>query len=370
MSGYLTQLQTLARLELPTEGLADLQAALLDVDDWDAFLRQAELYGVANLLLKHARAHQLPIPQKSVLALKALALRHRSAADARYQVIQELSQALQEHHIPMVALKGLALAPMIYPADELRPMRDMDVLVPRDKEQEVARIVRNLGFELPEDQPTKFMRDTHQLPNATKKVNGFTISLEIHHDALSRDAPGSFFYEDVATELQTIRWRELALLTLGHEQMLHQVCRHLEALHPGGILKLINVMDVVLYCERFIAQIDWQRVKTQYPHVLNTLRCLHQITPLSVGLQTKVGGVSATQNRDKGEIMLPLTMIFRRENSLKKKLNLLFAPSDWWLHLYYNVNPIKSLLPVKLVKHPVTILTWLAKRLYSRLLGG
>ncbi|MEM7358855.1 MAG: nucleotidyltransferase family protein [Pseudomonadota bacterium] len=363
-------MQLLTRLTASPQTLDALNASLAEVDDWAAFLRQAELYGVSNQLLRQVRSNELAIPQEAVLSLKALALRHRSAADARYQVIEKLSLVLQQRNIPVVALKGLALAPMIYSADELRPMRDMDVLVPREREAEVATIVRELGFELPETQPTRYMRDTHQLPNATKQVNGFTISLEVHHDALSRDAPGSFFYEEVAPELQAFRWRELELLTLGHEHMLHQLCRHLEALHPGGVLKLINVMDVVLYSEQYIEQIDWQRVKANYSHVLNTLKCLHQIMPLSGPLQARVGGVSTTQNANVGEIMLPLTIIFHKQNSLKKKLNLLFAPSDWWLHLYYNVNPTKSLLLVKLVKHPVTIISWLAKRLYSRLLGG
>jgi hypothetical protein len=49
---------------------------------------------------------------------------------------------------------------------------------------------------------------------------------------------------------------------------------------------------------------------------------------------------------------------------------LLFSPSDWWLHLYYNVDPSNSLLIVKTIRHPATILAWLGQRLSSRLLGG
>ena len=126
---------------------------------------------------------------------------------------------------------------MVYPSEELRPMRDLDVLVPLGKEQQAAKAIRAMGFDLPDFQPTKFMRNSHQLPNATKTVNGFNISLEIHHDALSRDVPESLVYEDVADNLQTIKWRELEIVTLDHEFMLHQVCRHLEGTHSGALLK-------------------------------------------------------------------------------------------------------------------------------------
>ena len=37
---------------------------------------------------------------------------------------------------------------------------------------------------------------------------------------------------------------------------------------------------------------------------------------------------------------------------LAERLQLLFRPSDWWLHLYYGVDPDKSLFWVKLPQWP------------------
>jgi len=71
-----------------------------------------------------------------------------------------------------------------------------------------------------------------------------------------------------------------------------------------------------------------------------------------------------------GEIMNPLTTIFTKRNSFKKKLNMLFLPSDWWLHLFYNTPLNRSLAPTKFVRHPITVAKWFIVRLYSRLLGG
>jgi len=201
---------------LDENGAHELASLLQQVTDWPALIRQAELYGVANLLFKHINDAQLSIDNDAKMSLQALSIRHKKVADVRYQVISEIHELFAQHEVPLVALKGLALAPMIYPEERFRPMRDMDILVPQDQEQLAADLLRKLGFNLPEQQSNKYLRGSHQLPNATKKVDGFTISIEVHHDCLSRDVVGHLRYQDVAANLQTVRWRDLDLQTLGH----------------------------------------------------------------------------------------------------------------------------------------------------------
>lgn len=358
------------RFSMDDKGALELEDMLKQVKNWRSLIRAAELYGVANLLLKHITDNQLSIDNEAKISLQALSVRHRKSADVRYQVISDICTLFAEHKIPLVALKGLALAPMIYPEERFRPMRDMDILVPQNKEQEAAELLRKIGFNLPEQQSSKYLRGSHQLPNATKKVEGFTISVEVHHDCFSRDVVGHLRYQDVAPHLQVIKWRNLELQTLGHTQMLHHISRHLEGLHPGAVLKLINVLDVIAYCEAYINEIDWAEIHLHYLHVINTLHCIHLISPLSDKLQEKVGNLPITKPQGVGEIMLPLTRIINKRNSIKKQCNLLFKPSDWWLHLYYNIHPDKALWLTKIGRHPMRVITWFWQRLYSRIRGG
>lgn len=363
-------LQGLTRLEMAPQDFEPWRNFLLAIEDWDAFIRDAELSAVAPLLCKHFVEHDFAAPGKVGLTLKALQLRHRSAAKARYTLMQELLAAFAAAGIPVVALKGLALAPLLYPQDALRPMRDIDILVPAAQKQQAGGVLRELGFEMPDQQPSRFMRHSHQLPNATKSVHGFVISVEVHHDALGRDVPGHLRYQDVASKLQSAHWGELQMQTLGHEHMLHQLCRHLAGLHPGAVLKLINVLDIVLYAEKFIDEIDWKDVQRRYSHVINTLNCLHYIVPLSNELQLRIGGISKRRLRGIGDSMVPLSKIFGARVGVKRKLEMLFSPPDWWLHLYYNVSPQKSLFWVRLFRHPINLCGWVAKRVISMLLGG
>jgi hypothetical protein len=101
--------------------------------------------------------------------------------------------------------------------------------------------------------------------------------------------------------------------------------------------------------------------------------------PLSEKLQQRIAWRKKTELTDGkimgrisgvGDTMVSPKNIMRSRNSRSVQLKLLFSPSDWWLHLYYNVDPSNSLFIVKTIRHPATILAWLAQRLYSRLLGG
>lgn len=366
----LPTLHSLARLQLSAEQASQLAAELSDCDDWAVLLQECELAGITPLLRQHIDQHEWVIPADIKLGLKALVMRHRAAAAARYEVMQAVLPAFAEAEIPLVALKGVALAPMLYPVDELRPMRDIDLLVPKECEARAAEILRELGFDLPQAQASRFMRDSHQLPNATKTVNGFTISIEIHHDALSRDIADRLDFQQVKGQLHPIRWRELTLTTLGHEHMLYQVARHLAGLHPGAVLKVINILDVVLYAEKYQEELDWARLANEYPHVLNTLRCLHYVVPLSKALQQRIGGVDEQAPAGVGETMWPLTKIAAADVSLRQKWHHLMSPPDWWCHLYYNVDPRQTLRWVKLIRHPLTVARWLGVRAWSALLGG
>jgi len=282
----LESVTALARFSFTPTELAVAKQALLAEQDWSAWIEQIELHGLSGFANKHIEAYDLPVPQALKLPLKALNVRHRSASEARYQALSDINRAFKNHDIPYLALKGAALLPRLYQDPHLRPMRDMDLLLATSHENQAAAVLRELGYDLPEEQPSRFMRDMHQLPNATKTVNGFTCSVELHRDGISREVVGHLHYPMDASQLQSLRWQALEVPAFDDVTMLHQVCRHLEGLHPGGVLKLINVMDVIGLAEIVLQKGDWSRLESAYPHVINSLSCLHLLTPLPQTLQS------------------------------------------------------------------------------------
>jgi len=361
---------SLARFELVDAHLEYACKTLSLERDWQEWVNQVELHGLSGIVNRHIAEHDLPIPNALLGPLQELKTRHMGASQARYKSLCEIDAILTQHKIPYVALKGAALMPHLYGEGYLRPMRDMDLLLPREMEYEAAGCLRDIGFDLPDAQPSKFMRDMHQLPNATKRVNGFVSSVELHRDGISREVTGHFYYPNFTNSFQTITWGDLQFQALEDVQMLHQVTKHLEGLHSGAVLKLINVMDVIGLAEHVRKTGQWSRLEREYPHVINTLRCLHLLTPLPEELQAQVGRLPSSRPSGVGQIMGSLRSALSSKNTLRNKLKALLLPSDWWLYLYYNVDPAASLLWIKLVRHPLRVSNWLARRAYSGLLGG
>ncbi len=360
----------LARFSLQDQSLKTAIAELKREKDWAEWLANVELHGLSGFVNKHLDEHDLPIPTAIRLQLKALKVRHTAAARARHKVLVEIDHAFAEHGISYLALKGAALAPHVYKQAYLRPMRDMDLLIPLEQLAKSGQVLQSIGFEMEQEQPSKYMRDMHQLPNATKVVDGFTCSVELHKDGISREVRGHYYYPKDKTLLQNIEWDALSFQALEDVSMLHQVSRHLEGLHPAALQKLINVMDVIVLAQVVYDSGEWPRLKREFPHVINTLRCLHLLTPLPQGLAEVVGELPKTRPQGIGIIMGSLRSGLLHQRGLIAKLKPLLSPSDWWLYLYYNTHPDKSLMWIKCVRHPLRLCNWLARRLYSRLLGG
>jgi hypothetical protein len=84
--------------------------------------------------------------------------------------------------IAAVALKGVALAWRHYPEAALRPMRDLDLLVPEARAVEAFGVLSAAGFISETDDPAVLrlaLVDDHQLPAQFHPALG--VKIEIHH---------------------------------------------------------------------------------------------------------------------------------------------------------------------------------------------
>jgi len=370
LNAPLKSITTLARFDFTDQQLALARSALSEEDDWSLWLQQVELNGLSGVVNEHVHNFGLALPDQVRLSLRALTIRHKAAAEARLTTLRLIADSFAQNELDFIALKGVALVPRLYRNAGLRPMRDMDLLVPISQQALAADCLRDIGFDLPQAQPSKYMRYSHQLPNATLQVNGFTSSVELHHDALTRDVAGGLPYPEQPSNRQTLEWEGVPFQAFDDLTMLHQVSRHLVGLHPGGIMKLINVMDVIGLASEIEQQGGWPALTESYPHVLTTLKCLHLLTPLPDNLVKKLTPLADAPMSGVGQIMQSLTEILLAKRPWAQRLKMLFAPSDWWLHLHYNVDPEKSIWLIKLVRHPWRVMVSLVQRVLSLLLGG
>ena len=131
----------------PGEGLHSRMRAPHD-DEWDQLLRIARQHRLEPMLHWRARADR-------TIAGAPQRFRDAIAATFRLQALRSLQlqlhvaavhQAMRARDIPAIFLKGAFLAFHVYPHPALRPLRDLDVLVPRDQALLAFESLLRAGF--------------------------------------------------------------------------------------------------------------------------------------------------------------------------------------------------------------------------------
>ena len=328
---------------------------------WDRVAHDAEANHLAPLLDVFLRTHDHNAPGAVVRQLRALALRHAAWHRTRTAALLEILDEFDRLSIDALVLKGAALAWMIYPSPSLRPMADLDVMVPRARAREAQAALGRLGF-VTEPEPRRFRRNAHHLPVAQRLNDGLPVNVEIHVDALSRDAPSTIATSNLTEPPQPFMLNGTRRLTLGHLDMLRHLTHHLLEPSPNGRVRLIGIVDLVSYACAFHERIDWPRLQSAFGFVTNALACLHHLVPLPDTLM-RFAPVPANAVPDRvGEIVRPLRSVLMEGQPLRAIFQELFNPPDWWMHGYYNVPADRSLTPVRVFRHPWQLARWFALR--------
>jgi len=338
---------------------SSLKQSFAQLTDWQALTEQAEIHGLSVMLGRLIAAGEIDAPRILDLQLKALTIRHQKVREARKIVLAEVIQLFEREHIGFVFLKGAALAQLIYDPPWLRPMRDIDILVLAEDAARAQTLLREIGFEN-EDSKAGYMFEHHHLPNSIRIQDGFTISLEVHHDALSGDVDASITLDNLQSPLQAFEYAGETAYAFGHADMLKHLCFH--TFEPAEIIKLGSMVDMVRYAGFYADDINWQQLQATQPYICNTLRCIHTLIPLPQNLHAHLAPLPGAQWQPDGlgHGFMPLSQIATL--SLKPRLNALLRPSEWWMHIFYSIPPGNSLLFTSLISHPYTVLKWLLRR--------
>ena len=388
-----------ARAECEAAHYRCLAQAAAKVTEWESVSAQAEAHGMAPLLYAHSRAAGMQLPPAVKRKLQGLYLRHQHANRVRADVLRDILSAYAAAGVPALVLKGAALCHTVYPEPGLRPMSDLDILVREADLRRAQSLLTDLGFDAP--LPAGPALPHRHLALATRRVEGLPVQVEIHHRLFSDyfDHAASFLHSLArpisapiarANGLRTrvfphespspepahdSAWAELEGLTapphpfelgdltaytLGHEDTLGYLCRHLSShVNVWDFGRLIWVADIVSLAERFAAEIDWERVRRRRPAVLDMLSLLHFATPLSDELLSRASIPAGRPPQGIGVEFQgwPQTRQAHGQTRGYRRVwrDTLF-PSEWWLRLRYQVGSARPLAWYRWVRHPLHIL--------------
>jgi hypothetical protein len=346
-----------ARLESGPSQRAEISRAAATVTDWPVLITQAEQHNLGPLVYSQLRAAAAPMPTAAGHKLRGLVLRHRHANRVRAQILAEVLAAYRAEDIEVLLLKGAALAHMVYPQPGLRPMRDIDLLVKPADLWRAQTVLANLNFIAPQTYPAS-KKIHHHLSNATKTVEGLAVNIEVHHNVFMEEADLSLDMGQLTSPPLVLKLPNgTAAQTLGGEDMLWHLCHHVANISQP--FRFIWVVDVVAFAEMFCGEIDWPRIRQQYPRVLQILSLFHAVTPLSERLRNIAGIAVGHPPPDIGHEFdgWPRHSVgwMRRHRSIGQILYDTLLPPEWWLRLYYGVGTGRSLAWTRWGQHPLHI---------------
>ncbi len=347
-------LRCCAAIDLDDDDAANTRRAASDVRDWSRLADRAEEHGLAPLVRQHARMLGIDVPAAVSTQLTALAIRHRAAAGALTASLLEIADRCTTRGIEFVVLKGGVLAHDIYSRPELRPARDLDLLVAPADADRTMDVLRALGFRH-SGEHTVWAH--HHLPAVSRVHSGYTTTVEVHLDAISFDQAERLTLSSAREPLRAISISGQHVPAFGHTDMLRHLTAHL--LEPRTETRLIGVADLVGYAVRHVDAIDWSRLRHTCPRVTNTLSLIHLLRPSPPPLRFLATGLAGQTVEGVGFGLAPLGEVsFRDAETLRR----LIWPPDWWMHAYYGIPPGGRLAPARWRSHLPMVTFWALRR--------
>jgi len=183
-----------------------------------------------------------------------------------------------------------------------------------------------------------------------RTVQGATVTIELHHELLVRTPfvePREF--DDFLERSQQFEWGAMTCRTLGPEDMLWHVYAHafvILALRPGAI-RLVSIADLVHATETWIDQIEWARLRRQYPRLMGALSVLQDLVPWSPHVADVV----------REQVTPPATAVraYPMASDMYWSARLLPAvlwPPDWWFRMRYGITSWPRWIWFRAVGHP------------------
>lgn len=261
----LIDIYTLARIisgRPPEPDYASLSAA-----DWDMLMRSAQAQGVAPLLYwalsRSARLRLTPAAvQKSLRAM------YHGVRMNNQQIVAELmtlGEIFDRVGIPVVALKGVSVALELYPDIGLRPMADLDILVPASELSEAVRLARFQGYV----DAVPGLGEVLNHAVCLRKSSAPFTTLELHHTLVADGAhsyavPVDWFWTQTEPLDGSIPDRRLGgLLALTPTAQVLYAAAHSMLQHGGANTCLRWYYDLDRLISIHASRMDWDLLLSQ-----------------------------------------------------------------------------------------------------------
>lgn len=247
--------------------LADIRPpvdlSLLAESDWDKLMRAAKSEGVGPPiywnLSRSGLIASIPTVQKN--RLREMYLDTWAQNQMIFANLRTLAERFSQAGIPTVLLKGACYSLTIYPDAGLRPMGDLDILIPKDRFAEAIEMAQNLGYE-EEVESLSGLRDLLNHEVCLRKKDRSSVPLELHHRLLGSEAfrfsaPVDWFWSQTQPLKNGAQTQFPGLQMLTPTAQLLFASAHAMLQHGGKKTPLRWYYDIDQLIRFYGVQIDW-----------------------------------------------------------------------------------------------------------------
>ena len=221
----------------------------------DDLLGLAHQHGVASLLHRALQSNHGLAALPDHACARLVEARRATALDnlRNFGEFRRIARALQERGIPVIALKGLHLAELVYRDISLRPMSDVDILVPESAVDNTVATLQGLDYDFAAKTPSGY--DVSVVHRYTK------VLVEAHWGLAAPREPHGPAVDDVWRLARPAKLGDADALVMPPEFLLLHVCSHL-ACHHFFALDLRALCDIAEIVRGY-PLLDWGVVVDQ-----------------------------------------------------------------------------------------------------------
>ena len=239
--------------------IAEARLEKLSPADWQNLADRALRFKVEGLFYREIKSRNLQSELVPLEVRNKLRQAYRNIATMNTSLLFDVLKVLKslaENQMPVIALKGLALAKNIYGDIALRPMSDMDLLLKEEDLVRAGRILLTLGYKQYFPAWESMLKTYHHLPPFTNK-NGTIV--ELHWNIVTPDSPVKVDLEGLWARSCLFKVDNVEARVFSAEDLFLHLCIH-ACFHLQTGLDLIPFCDMAGLIKTCAVKIDWQIV--------------------------------------------------------------------------------------------------------------
>jgi putative nucleotidyltransferase-like protein len=249
----------LIRAAFPLQDAA-VPASVVSPPLWAEVVTAAERHGLATLLYAALKApgQRVQAPEHILETLRGIYMRTSALNHWAYQELDYWLERFEREHIRVILLKGCALASALYDETQLRPVGDLDLLVPRIDAERARGLLVAQGYApfIPERRSDCEMRFSYEAALARGGPHPSQIDLHWHLFSVPYYAariPIEWFWQRTLP----IRVNQRASQMFTPAAQLIYLSTHC-AVHRWE--RMLGLYDIALLLSHHGAQIKWDEV--------------------------------------------------------------------------------------------------------------